>query len=116
MISWNRSPRWVAAQLLGIFVVALALRGGVAVSSVHVPIADETSYDETGWSIATGHGYVLEGKPGLPRIRIARLPAPGCLEARRLGAGNLASIVTLIEAAATPRMSGGGRQATWRRS
>lgn len=52
----------VVVQLLAMTGLAFALRGWVAVTSTRVPAMDETSYDATGWSIASGEGYVLNGR------------------------------------------------------
>lgn len=42
--------------------LAAILRTWVAVTSTHVPVEDESGYDETGWAIASGEGYVINGK------------------------------------------------------
>jgi len=61
----NGPVRWTQSaiiQMAAIAVIAVGLRGWIAVTTTRVPLADETSYDESGWSIATGGGYVVDGK------------------------------------------------------
>lgn len=51
-----------AAHLAALFLLALRLRGAVALTSPLTPAADEVTYDKTGWSIASGKGYVHHGR------------------------------------------------------
>jgi 4-amino-4-deoxy-L-arabinose transferase-like glycosyltransferase len=73
-----------------IFVVALGLRGCVALSQPEAPIADPADYHQIGASLAEGHGYVTTGgkptawrPPGYPAFLslIYRINGPSVLTA-----------------------------------
>lgn len=50
------------SQIVWLVAVALGLRLAVAFSALPGPVMDETGYDDSGWALAQGQGYVMNGR------------------------------------------------------